>query len=133
MSPRCPVSPRRARARRPRAGTKPAMCGIAGGVLAGGAPVDPGVLRAMTDRIAHRGPDGDGFFHAPGVGFGHRRLAILDLTAAAAQPMSAAGDAATLTFNGEIYNFAALRAELVEHGEEFTSTGDTEVVLHALR
>jgi asparagine synthase (glutamine-hydrolysing) len=108
------------------------MCGIAGVVLRERAPVDEALVRAMTARIAHRGPDGEGAWTAPGVGLGHRRLSILDLSDAAAQPMLAREGRAALTFNGEIYNFAALRAELESLGERFHSSGDTEVLLRAL-
>ncbi len=106
------------------------MCGIVGLVLAGGAPVDRGLVDAMNERLAHRGPDGRGVWVAPGVGFGQGRLAILDLSEAAAQPMVEGDDA--LTFNGEIYNFAALRDELAAGGATFRSSGDTEVLLRAL-
>src|SRR5699024_10513499 len=93
---------------------------------------DRALLREITTRIAHRGPDGDGFYVAPGVGLGHRRLAILDLSEAAAQPMTVGDRDATLTFNGEIYNFRTLRAELEAAGDKVVSSGDTEVVLRAL-
>jgi asparagine synthase (glutamine-hydrolysing) len=106
------------------------VCGIAGVVLAGGAPVDRAVLEAMTDRLEHRGPDGRGVWLAPGVGFGHRRLSIVDLSDAASQPMVEGAHA--LTFNGEIYNFASLRGELAALGETFTSSGDSQVLLRAL-
>ncbi len=94
---------------------------------------DAAVVRAMTDRLAHRGPDGSGVTAWPGCAFGHRRLSIVDLSEAAAQPMVAAGDAAMLTFNGEVYDYAALREQLESLGEVFRSSGDTEVLLHALR
>lgn len=108
------------------------MCGIAGVVLRGGAPVDEALVRAMTSRLEHRGPDADGIHLAPGVGLGHRRLSILDLSDAAAQPMLGHDGASALTFNGEIYNFAELRAKLAASGERFHSSGDTEVLLRAL-
>ena len=92
------------------------MCGVAGVALAGGAPVDPGVLGAMIRSLRHRGPDAEGTWFAPGIGLGHRRLSILDVSDAAAQPMvSPEGDAA-LTFNGEIYNFARMRRALTAQG-----------------
>lgn len=109
------------------------MCGIAGIALPGGAHVDLGVLRTMTTALAHRGPDGDGFHLTPGCGFGHRRLAIVDLSPAGAQPMRTDDDAAMLTFNGEIYDFTAVRALLEREGEVFRSRSDTEVLLVALR
>nr|BAL56291.1 asparagine synthase, glutamine-hydrolyzing [uncultured delta proteobacterium] len=108
------------------------MCGIAGVVLQGGASIDRATLQEMTDRLAHRGPDAQGLWLAPGVGLGHRRLSILDLSEAAAQPMIARNGRSALTFNGEIYNFATLREQLTAFGEQFVSSGDTEVLLHAL-
>lgn len=109
------------------------MCGIAGIVLPGGEVPDAARLRAMTDAIAHRGPDGDGVRVVPGCGFGHRRLAIVDLTPAGAQPMVTPDDDAMITFNGEIYDFAAARAWLEGLGVTFRSRSDTEVLLMALR
>jgi len=84
----------------------------------------------MTTAIAHRGPDGAGFFAEGPVGLGHRRLAIIDLVTGD-QPMSAADGRAVLVFNGEIYNFRELRRELEGHGATFRTTSDTEVILHA--
>jgi len=95
--------------------------------------VERSVLEHMAAALAHRGPDGDGFWQRDNVGFGHRRLSILDLTAAAAQPMLSADGTSSLVFNGLIYNFRELRTELESAGYQFRSTGDTEVVLHALR
>ncbi|MEN2785119.1 asparagine synthase (glutamine-hydrolyzing) [Sphingomonas qilianensis] len=92
-------------------------------------PVDPARIRAMADAQAHRGPDGSGVWTAPGVGLGHRRLAIIDL-AGSPQPMSSADGALTVTCDGEIYNYIALRAELQARGAVFATTGDTEVLLH---
>src|SRR6266545_4538634 len=106
------------------------MCGIAGLVLRGSAPVDRAVLHKMTERLTHRGPDSDGHFFAPGVGLGHRRLSIVDLSDAAAQPMLAPTSAGrgrgvdALTFNGEIYNFADLRHKFEAEGQHFVSSGD---------
>ncbi|MCS6912907.1 MAG: asparagine synthase (glutamine-hydrolyzing) [Myxococcota bacterium] len=107
------------------------MCGIAGIVLSDAQPVDLGMVADMTSALAHRGPDGEGIWGAPGVGLGHRRLAVLDLSEAAAQPMVHGQDA--LTFNGEIYNFAVLRSELAALGHAFVSRGDAEVLLRALQ
>lgn len=107
------------------------MCGIAGFVLAGGAPPDARVAHTMTRMLAHRGPDGQGVHTEPGVALGHRRLSILDLSDNASQPMrDEAGR--TLVFNGELYNFAAVREVLRSLGHSFRSTGDTEVLLRAL-
>ena len=86
----------------------------------------------MTKTLAHRGPDGEGYFSDGGLGLGHRRLAILDLTAAADQPMTTPDGRYTLVYNGEVYNFREIRKELEQLGHSFRSTGDTEVVLHAL-
>lgn len=106
------------------------MCGIAGLFYpAARRPVDPARLAGMTDALAHRGPDGSGYWTAPGVGFGHRRLSIIDVEGSP-QPMRSADERLTVTFNGEIYNFAELRAELQGRGARFLTDGDTEVLLH---
>jgi len=93
-------------------------------------PVDPARVRAMADAQAHRGPDGAGVWTAPGVGFGHRRLATIDAEGSP-QPMTSADGALTITYDGAIYNFAALRAELEAQGALFQTAGDTEVLLQA--
>ncbi len=106
------------------------MCGIAGLFYpAIPKPVDPARIQAMADAQAHRGPDGSGVWTAPGVGLGHRRLSIIDV-AGSPQPMANQDGALTVTYNGEIYNFAALRAELQKLGAVFVTSGDTEVLLH---
>jgi len=111
------------------------MCGIAG-IIAGDSGLVQRALPAMDTAQRHRGPDGHGMLiQAVGdvtVGLAHRRLAILDLSPLAAQPMvhPATGDA--IVFNGEIYNFRALRQELAQEGERFSSSGDTEVLLRGL-
>jgi asparagine synthase (glutamine-hydrolysing) len=106
------------------------MCGIAGlYYLAMPKPVDPARVRAMTDVQAHRGPDGGDVWTAPGVGLGHRRLSIIDI-AGSPQPMRSADGSLTVTYNGEIYNFAELRADLQARGARFITSGDTEVLLH---
>jgi asparagine synthase (glutamine-hydrolysing) len=107
------------------------MCGIVGVFHLDGRPTSPAVLRRMTDAIAHRGPDGEGFYSDGFVAFGHRRLAIIDLSPAGHQPMIDAGGQHVLTYNGEIYNFQELRAELEHLGHRFLSRTDSEVVLHA--
>lgn len=109
------------------------MCGIAGIVLPSGVVPDRRVLTEMTDRIAHRGPDADGVWTSPGVGFGHRRLSILDLSPAGAQPMVTPDGGAAICFNGEVYNFADVRPALEAEGFQFRSRSDTEVLLYALR
>lgn len=107
------------------------MCGIAGVVELDGRPTAEDVVQRMTAAIRHRGPDGEGVHVDGPVGLGNRRLAILDLSDAGAQPMlNEAGDVA-LTYNGEIYNFRELRSELERAGRRFRSRSDTEVVLRA--
>lgn len=109
------------------------MCGIAGIFHTEGLkPVDPDRVRHMCDAIAHRGPDGEGVWVAPGVGLGHRRLSIIDL-AGSPQPMASAEGDAVIVFNGEIYNFQELRKELQGLGAQFRTDGDTEVILQAWR
>jgi asparagine synthase (glutamine-hydrolysing) len=107
------------------------MCGVAGIFHLDGQPASPVLLRRMTDAIAHRGPDGEGFYTDGSVGLGHRRLAIIDLTPSGHQPMVTADRDHALTYNGEIYNFQELRAELESLGHQFRSRTDSEVVLHA--
>jgi asparagine synthase (glutamine-hydrolysing) len=125
------------------------MCGIAGAFSPEG--VDPGVLPAMGDALRHRGPDGEGYLlHGPTtgvqvhrsrefndreepvtVGFAHRRLTIIDLTEASDQPMLDPSGEFALSYNGELYNYVELRAELEEAGRPPRTSGDTEVVLNA--
>lgn len=107
------------------------MCGITGMVRFDGADVDGDVVEEMTQAIAHRGPDGEGVHLDGSVGIGNRRLAIIDLSEAGAQPMSAADGDVWITYNGETYNFQELREELEDLGHSFRSQSDTEVVLHA--
>ena len=109
------------------------MCGIAGIVHFDGQRADLETLRSMADAIAHRGPDGDGYWTSDGIGLAHRRLAVIDLTEAANQPMVADDGASVLVYNGELYNYRELRAELQQRGYRFRSNGDGEVVLNALR
>ncbi|WP_166866278.1 asparagine synthase (glutamine-hydrolyzing) [Salinibacterium sp. ZJ70] len=108
------------------------MCGIAGIVNLNGDGVSPVLLQAMTDALAHRGPDGEGHWIHENVGLGHRRLAIIDLSPLGHQPMVSRDSRYALTFNGMIYNHRELRAELEARGHRFRSTSDTEVVLNAL-
>jgi len=107
------------------------MCGIAGIFNLNGEPVSPVLLRRMTDAIAHRGPDGEGFYSDSFVGLGHRRLSIIDLSPAGHQPMATPDRNFVITYNGEIYNFQELRAELEALGYQFRSRTDSEVVLYA--
>jgi asparagine synthase (glutamine-hydrolysing) len=106
------------------------MCGIAGILLRNGDTVGEQPLEAMTACLAHRGPDGDGFFRRGPVGLGHRRLAIIDLVTGD-QPMSNDDAGITVVFNGEIYNFRELRRELESRGWRFRTASDTEVILRA--
>lgn len=108
------------------------MCGICGEIGGGAYPADPERVRAMARRMAHRGPDGEGLWHEGGAALGHRRLAIIDLSDAAAQPMHSPDGRYVIAFNGEIYNHRELRAELEAQGEVFSTRSDTEVLLRAL-
>jgi asparagine synthase (glutamine-hydrolysing) len=107
------------------------MCGIAGQISLIGEQADETLLAAMSARISHRGPDGSGIHIDGPVGLAHRRLAIIDLTDTAKQPMTNEDGTLWLVFNGEIYNFIELREELCGKGHTFRSEGDTEVILHA--
>lgn len=107
------------------------MCGIAGILNLGGEPVAPAVLRNMTRAIAHRGPDGEGHWIEEGIGLGHRRLAIIDLSPAGHQPMISRDQQVVLSYNGEIYNYRELRADLESRGHQFRSRTDSEVLLNA--
>ena len=109
------------------------MCGIVALVRRGGVALP--LLDALTTQLAHRGPDGHGtkLLCAGRVGLGHRRLAILDLSEAGAQPMSDRTGTAWITYNGEIFNFKELRDELLVQGYTFRSETDTEVLLTLYR
>jgi asparagine synthase (glutamine-hydrolysing) len=110
------------------------MCGIAGILDRSTGVADiAGDVHAMTAVLAHRGPDGDGtwFDRDAGIAFGHRRLSILDLSEAGAQPMASAGGRWVITYNGEVYNAPDLRTELEAKGLRFRGHSDTEVVLEA--
>ncbi len=103
------------------------MCGVAGSLRA-----DDGILKAMGDRMAHRGPDSRGQWREGAVGLAHTRLAVIDLTPGGAQPMASPCDRFVIAYNGEVYNHQALREELERAGESFQSRSDTEVVLRLL-
>src|SRR3954466_4523434 len=103
------------------------MCGIAGILNRDGAPADAALVQRMTDAIAHRGPDDEGVHAAGPVGLGNRRLAIIDPTPEGHQPMAMPDGRFTITYNGEVYNFAELRRELEARGHRFHSHTDTEV------
>ena len=106
------------------------MCGICGKIDLTGKPVPAGLLRSMTESFAYRGPDDEGFFSDGPAGLGHRRLSIIDLSPAGRQPMSNEDESLQLVFNGEIYDFAQTRKELVSKGHTLKSQTDTETVLH---
>ena len=107
------------------------MCGITGILNFNGSVVDKLLLRRMTDVLSYRGPDGEGFYVDKNVGLGHRRLAIIDLSDAGKQPMCNHDGTIWITFNGEIYNFQELRRDLEGRGYRFSSSTDTEVIIHA--
>ncbi|HEU4619931.1 MAG TPA: XrtA/PEP-CTERM system amidotransferase [Gammaproteobacteria bacterium] len=107
------------------------MCGVSGIVdLEHRRPIDETLLRAMNDSMVHRGPDGEGFHLEPGVGFGHRRLSIIDLEGGK-QPLYNEDCSVVVTYNGEIYNFLEIERELVNRGHRFRTRCDTEVIVHA--
>jgi len=107
------------------------MCGISGIFdLKKFDDIDRNILEKMNTAQDHRGPDADGFFFAPGIGLGHRRLSIIDL-AGGHQPMFNAGGDIGVVFNGEIYNFKQLAEQLIELGHKFETRSDTETILHA--
>ena len=105
------------------------MCGIAGWVRPGGAPIDRAQLEGMTATLVHRGPDGGAIHVEPGCGLGHRRLSLLD-AAGGTQPMSNEDGSVWVTANNEIYNYRELRARLTQRGHRFQSHSDTEVLVH---
>ncbi len=105
------------------------MCGIAGMICFDGREPAVEQLQRMTDIIHHRGPDDSGFWSEPGVGLGFRRLSIIDL-AEGHQPMSNENERIWIIFNGEIYNYKALRNELEARGHQFKTQTDTEVIVH---
>jgi len=107
------------------------MCGVVGIFDSRGrAPVAESLLAAMRDRLVHRGPDGAGIHLAPGIGLGHRRLSIIDLSGGG-QPLFNEDGSVVVVFNGEIYNFQALAGELEANGHVLRSRSDTEVIVHA--
>jgi asparagine synthase (glutamine-hydrolysing) len=113
------------------------MCGIAALFVygAGAPPASAAVLAGASQALAHRGPDGEGTWQSPDgrVGLAHRRLAIIDLSPAADQPMVLDEGDLAIVFNGEIYNFRELKAELEAAGDRFRTASDTEVLLHLYR
>ncbi len=109
------------------------MCGISGFLhFDKERQASHSIIKKMNDVIAHRGPDGEGFFINKNIALGHRRLAIIDLTTGE-QPMYSEDNKIVLVFNGEIYNYIELREELIRLGNKFATTSDTEVVINAYR
>src|SRR3954462_10031032 len=107
------------------------MCGIGGELRGGGRAADADAVRRMLPCLTARGPDGEGLWQRGPIAFGHRRLKIIDLSEAGAQPMTDERLGLTLVFNGCIYNYQQLREELRGHGYTFASTSDTEVIMKA--
>ncbi len=107
------------------------MCGICGILRFDGNPPPPDLVTEMCRRLQHRGPDDGGQWRGKGIELGHRRLAIVDVSANGHQPMPNEDESIWLTFNGEIYNQAELRTELQALGHRFRSQADTEVIVHA--
>jgi asparagine synthase (glutamine-hydrolysing) len=103
------------------------LCGICG---VSGRSVDPSLLAAATETLHHRGPDDDGYFIDQGIALGMRRLSVIDVKGGA-QPQSNESGSIRVIFNGEIYNFKELRAELERFGHSFASDSDTHVIAHA--
>jgi asparagine synthase (glutamine-hydrolysing) len=106
------------------------MCGICGFISSGVSGLDAAALKRMTSALAHRGPDGEGIFADKGVGLGHRRLSIIDLSNNASQPMSNEDGSIKLVFNGMIYNYKELARALKQKGHHFKSASDTEAIIH---
>ena len=107
------------------------MCGICGELRFDATSPDLAVITRMSETLARRGPDHAGTYADGPVAFGHRRLAIIDLSSSADQPIVDAALRLALVFNGTIYNYRELRAELISMGHTFVSEGDSEVILKA--
>jgi asparagine synthase (glutamine-hydrolysing) len=106
------------------------MCGLVGKMIARrDGVVAASLMKAMCDRLAHRGPDGDGYYIDGGIGLGHRRLAIIDLPGGG-QPIANEDESVWVVLNGEIYNYKPLRADLAARGHRFHTESDTEVLVH---
>ncbi len=108
------------------------MCGLAGIFNISGNPTSLNTIKAMTTKIAHRGPDGEGFYVEENIALGHRRLAILDTSALGSQPMESKNGEWVVVFNGCIYNYLELKSHLKSKGHSFISTTDTEVISEGL-
>src|SRR6185436_9733333 len=108
------------------------MCGIAG-VLAWDTPADLPTAERMVASLRHRGPDAAGVITLPHIVLGHRRLAVIDLSDSANQPMTDSSGRYWIVHNGEVYNFRELRRDLQQHGVNFRTQGDTKVILEAFK
>ncbi len=108
------------------------MCGIAGIINKNNAPVDQEKLIKMRDSLIHRGPDAAGIYIHQNIGFAHRRLSIIDLSENANQPFHSPCGRYSITYNGEIFNYAEFKQELINKGYSFKSNSDTEVLLYLL-
>src|SRR6266571_8890849 len=106
------------------------MCGIAGLYNLAGEPISSTRIEGMCDLIRHRGPDDSGLWAEGGIGLGHRRLSIIDLSSRARNPMPNEDQTAWMVFNGEIYNYRDLRKDLTAKGHSFRSDTDSEVIIH---
>jgi asparagine synthase (glutamine-hydrolysing) len=106
------------------------MCGICGRIDLDGKPVNAELIRKMTACLAHRGPDDSGLYIKGDAGLGHRRLSVIDLSPLSHQPMANEDETIWIVYNGEIYNFPALREDLIKKGHQFRSKSDTETILH---
>ena len=109
------------------------MCGIAVAIGLNGRPIERAAIERMAQSLVHRGPNDSGMYLDGAVGMGFRRLSILDLSEAGHQPMVSEDGQHVLVFNGEIFNYVELRAELRQMGYQFRSSGDSEVLLAAYR
>jgi asparagine synthase (glutamine-hydrolysing) len=106
------------------------MCGICGKINVDGEPVNANLIKSMVATLTHRGPDDEGFYYKKGVGLGHRRLSIIDLSSNARQPITNEDENVWIVYNGEIYNFHSLREDLIYKGHIFRSKSDTETIVH---
>ncbi len=107
------------------------MCGITGIFNTNGEPISINILREMNNNMTHRGPDSEGYWSHSYIGFGHKRLSILDLSPLGHQPMESEDGQYVICFNGEIYNYQVIKNELKTLGYKFKSSTDTEVLLYA--
>ena len=107
------------------------MCGIAGFSLLNALSEKDKILKIMNDKLSHRGPDGEGFYHDNDVSFSHKRLAIIDLDSRSNQPFVDKSNQYVVIFNGEIYNYIELKKTLIDAGLKFSTTSDTEVLLNS--